>query len=144
MITNTVQIRFPKEIDLRQYQRQLDKDLKNIADLTGKYAQRSTAFRDVTGELRKSITVEKRHEYTTSRGNVRLAVNLPRNREADAVVYLVRAKAPHAHLVEYGHAMVTRSGNTVGYVPAQPFLRPAFIKALQDRGFHALAGMAAL
>ena len=36
------------------------------------------------------------------------------------------AKAPHAHLVEYGHRQVTSKGEVVGDVPAHPFLRPAF------------------
>lgn len=45
----------------------------------------------------------------------------------------VSATAPHAHLVEFGHALVksrrTAGGRTkavIGHVPAYPFLRPAF------------------
>jgi hypothetical protein len=34
-------------------------------------------------------------------------------------------RAPHAHLVEYGHIAVTREGRGVAQVPAYPFLRPA-------------------
>lgn len=32
----------------------------------------------------------------------------------------------HAHLVEFGHRMVTADGRTVGRVRPHPFLRPAF------------------
>lgn len=38
---------------------------------------------------------------------------------------IVGAFAPHAHLVEYGHAQVDHSGHVIGHVPARPFLRPA-------------------
>ena len=48
--------------------------------------------------------------------------------------YIVKAAAPHAHLVEYGHAMVTHDGRTVGHVAAHPFLRLArnTVKARMD------------
>lgn len=38
----------------------------------------------------------------------------------------VGSSAPHAHLVEFGHAIVTRSGRVVGFAARRPFLRPAF------------------
>jgi len=34
--------------------------------------------------------------------------------------------APHAHLVEFGHRQINKSGEIVGDVPAHPFLRTAF------------------
>jgi HK97 gp10 family phage protein len=40
--------------------------------------------------------------------------------------------APHAHLVEFGHRMITRTGEVVGDVPEHPFLRPAFEQYLPD------------
>ncbi len=46
-----------------------------------------------------------------------------------AVVTVIGAawpKGAHAHLVEKGHRMVTASGTVVGFVPAMPFVRPAF------------------
>ena len=39
--------------------------------------------------------------------------------------WLVKAMRPHAHLVEYGHYLVTPEGKTIGFVPPHPFLRPA-------------------
>ena len=35
-------------------------------------------------------------------------------------------KAPHAHLVEFGHRLVNENGEVVGDVPAHPFLRKAY------------------
>lgn len=37
----------------------------------------------------------------------------------------VKNTAPHAHLVELGHLMVSHSGKITGRVPEHPFLRPA-------------------
>lgn len=45
--------------------------------------------------------------------------------------YIVKAAAPHAHLVEFGHIMVTRGGRVVGHVPAHPFLHKARNKVLR-------------
>jgi len=39
--------------------------------------------------------------------------------------WLVKAMRPHAHLVEYGHYLVTPGGETIGFVPPHPFLNPA-------------------
>ncbi len=38
--------------------------------------------------------------------------------------YIAGAMAPHAHLLEYGHALV-RNGKVYGHVPAHPFVKPA-------------------
>ncbi|WP_417292319.1 HK97 gp10 family phage protein [Desulfovibrio porci] len=46
--------------------------------------------------------------------------------------WIVLARAPHAHLVEYGHAMVTHDGRTVGHVTAHPFMRKARNKVLLE------------
>lgn len=37
----------------------------------------------------------------------------------DQTVVRVINSAPHAHLIEYGHNMVTKKGRTVGYVPGK-------------------------
>lgn len=39
--------------------------------------------------------------------------------------WLVKAMRPHAHLVEYGHYLVTPEGKTIGFVPPHPYLNPA-------------------
>lgn len=61
-------------------------------------------FADKTGNLRKSITAEELD---------------------DGDGYIVTARAPHAHLIEFGHDMVSHKGVKVGQVKAHPFLRPA-------------------
>lgn len=53
------------------------------------------------------------------------------------------AKAPHGHLVEFGHWLVShgKAKKKIKYVPAYPFLRPAYeasaaraVKAMIERG----------
>lgn len=78
---------------------------KAVAKLMAEYARSSTAFSDVTGKLRKSIT-HKKSKYTDGG-------------------WIVRAggkEAPHAHLIEYGTA---KSG-------ARSFLRVAKDRVIQD------------
>jgi len=72
----------------------------------------SRAHRGPTGRLKKSIRTRKLS---------RLGFGL---QPAPIIVAVDRKKAPHAHLVEYGHALV-KNGKVVGHVPAYPFWRPA-------------------
>lgn len=44
---------------------------------------------------------------------------------ASAIAAMDWKKGPHAYLVEYGHAMVSHSGEVVGQVPPHPYFRPA-------------------
>lgn len=45
--------------------------------------------------------------------------------------YIVKATAPHAHLVEFGHLLVLPGGIVAGHVPAHPFLHSARNKVLR-------------
>ncbi len=64
----------------------------------------SKQFNKKTGYLRESIK-RKKSKYSTD-------------------TYIVGALAPHAHLLEYGHAIV-KNGVVVGHTPARPFVEPA-------------------
>lgn len=70
----------------------------------------TTAFADQTGRLRRSIgTVEAK-----TRG---------------VAMVKVGARAPHAHLVEFGtKERHTATGKSTGTMPKRPFIRPAFDK----------------
>ena len=76
-------------------------------------ARRTAAFVDKTGKLRNCIKME------------------PSKFEDGG--YIVTARSPHAHLVEFGHLLVkkTKGGivKVIGHVPAHPFLRPALDNA---------------
>ena len=96
----------------------VDKVLAGIADRVAARASTSAAFHD-------SDKRNVRH--------LRPSIRAKKSRYADGG-YIVQATAPHAHLVEYGHAMVTRDGRVVGHVPAHSFLRSARDEVLATLG----------
>lgn len=82
--------------------------------------------------LRKGARVilkEAKARAPVRRGTLKksLAIRTPPRQTKSAPRILVGATrdAPHAHLVEFGHAIVVADG-AVGFVAAKPFLRPAF------------------
>lgn len=46
-------------------------------------------------------------------------------RGPSVIIGVDRKKAPHAHLVEFGHIQTTHDGRGVKQVPARPYMRPA-------------------
>lgn len=83
----------------------IDETLAETAEVVHQEAKNTTTFKDKTGNLRKSI--KKRKSKFKDGG------------------YIVFANAPHAHLVEFGHA--TPSGTRVG---PKPFMRKSLEKGL--------------
>ena len=67
----------------------------------------------------------KAEPFPTSKKGILVKRLKPRKSRFDDGGWIVQDTAPHAHLVEYGHAMVTHDGRTVGHVAAHPFLRQA-------------------
>ena len=96
----------------------IDANLEEIASYIEAEAQHTAAFIDKTGNLRKSV--KKRKSRYKDGG------------------YIVRAsgkgkdKGYHAHLVEFGHVMLTYKGmpTKLRRVPAHPFMRPAAEKGI--------------
>ena len=83
-------------------------------------------------ELAGEIEAEaKATDFPTSKtGALKRSIKSQKSRYENGG-YIVKATAPHAHLVEYGHIMVTRGGRVVGHVPAHPFLHKARNKVLR-------------
>ena len=105
-MSNDVVVDIPIE-DIRAGVRaEIDSDLGGIAAQVFEKAKSSMAFRDKTGRLRQSIWIY-RSKY----------------KDGGYVVYV---KAPHSHLVEFGHAVVTKDGKVLEHrVPGKFFLRKA-------------------
>ena len=105
-MSNDVVVDIPIE-DIRAGVRaEIDSDLGGIAAQVFEKAKSSTAFRDKTGRLRQSIWIY-RSKY----------------KDGGYVVYV---KAPHSHLVEFGHAVLTKDGKVLEHrVPGKFFLRKA-------------------
>ena len=90
---------------LGEIQKIIDANCSEVADLVTKVAQTTSAFSDKTGTLRGSIR-KKKSKFENGG-------------------YVVESKAPHAHLIEYGHVKIAWGHVTGGRVPAHPFMRPA-------------------
>lgn len=105
-MSNDVVVDIPIE-DIRAGVRaEIASDLGGIAAQVFEKAKASAAFRDKTGRLRQSIWIY-RSKY----------------KDGGYVVYV---KAPHSHLVEFGHAVVTKDGKVLEHrVPGKFFLRKA-------------------
>lgn len=80
----------------------VDKGLDKIAVNIRDEAKASSHFADKTGRLRRSVKKEKTQDG-----------------------YVVKATAPHAHLVEFGHGLVAWGHPTGKRVPPHPFMRKA-------------------
>jgi len=110
--------------------------LRDIAITVRDDAQKTAAFIDRTGNLRKSIGMRK---SKFERGGY-IVKATGRNRISGAT----RARGFHAHLVEFGHVKVLWGRRTGERVPPHPFMRPALergrayaeqrIRSLQQRG----------
>lgn len=111
MIKASVQIEMPDDLRdmLGPLNARIDATAMEIAQQVADDARNTAAFADKTGRLRKSIQARK-----------------SRYEGGGAIVV---ATAPHAALIEYGHALVVK-GKAAGHVPAHPFLRPAKEKAV--------------
>lgn len=105
-MSNNVVVDIPIEEIRAGVRAEIDSDLGGIAAQVFEKAKASTAFRDKTGRLRQSIWIY-RSKY----------------KDGGYVVYV---KAPHSHLVEFGHAVVTKDGKVLEHrVPGKFFLRKA-------------------
>lgn len=113
MIQAQVDVRMPDEIDLIEFRGWFDAEAEEIADYILKEAKGSTAFDDVTGTLRKSMSKRK-------------------VKDGEDEYWVVQARAPHAHLVEFGHVLTDKDGTQIGHVPGRPFLVPAKEKGIAE------------
>ena len=70
------------------------------------------------------------HFPTSKTGALKRSIKKQKSRYKDGG-YIVKATAPHAHLVEYGHLLVLPGGIVAGHVPAHPFLHNARNRVLR-------------
>lgn len=89
----------------------IDQNLEETAKYVESEAKITSAFQDKTGKLRKTIKIKK-SKYEDGG-------------------YIVMARAPHAHLVEFGHVLIAWGRVTGKRVPPHPYLRPALEKGIR-------------
>jgi len=88
----------------------MDANLKDVAEYVEREAQTTLAYKNKTGDLRKKT---------------KLKVS-----KFEDGGYIVVARQPHAHLVEYGHVAIPPGKLPGGRVPPHPFMRPALEKGI--------------
>lgn len=103
--TQDVRVILPLQEIEQEVRAEFDRMLGPIAERVAAEARATSAFADKTGKLRKSIKARKSKFQDGG--------------------WIVVARSPHAHLVEFGHTSVNSNGLVTGSVPAHPFLRPA-------------------
>lgn len=88
----------------------VDANLQDVAEYVENEAKTTLAYQDKTGNLRKKTKL--------------------RVSKFDDGGYIVQARAPHAHLIEYGHVLIAWGRVTGKRVPPHPFMRPALEKGI--------------
>ena len=100
-----------------------------IRDLLQSLADRAPdVYEEELEKAAKSIESDTKSNINDKSGELSQSVTLRKYSGQKSVSYKVSAggiKAPHAHLVEFGHRLVVND-KVVGDVPAHPFLRKAF------------------
>lgn len=126
LIKARVEVNWVSSPNLAPIQNALDDDLEDLARNIEAKAQASSLFVDRTGKLRSKIRM-KRH--------------------SSGYGFIVEVRWNSAHLVEFGHDIVTSDGRIIGHVRAYPFLRTAEEEALREymsiRAFGSAGVMAA-
>jgi hypothetical protein len=75
-----------------------------------------TNIHSITGNLLSSVRTKNTFTPKTKRVSVMMG----------------NKKAPHAHLVEFGHRQITKAGDVIGFVSGQNIMRDAFNKHVDD------------
>lgn len=141
LVRAEVEVRMPENVDFTALNSRIESHIDRIAMDVAQEAKSSTAFKDATGNLRKSIKVLRR-------------------KDADGeTAHIVAATSPHAHLVEFGTQgpRVSKDkkmpldgiydgkgrlkfAEVVGPMPAKPFLRPALEKVIAREAASVMTG----
>jgi len=100
----------------------VEANLKEVASLVYSEAKGTAAFADKTGNLRKSIRLQK-SKYIDGGYIVRASGRNLGGGDGD--------KGYHAHLIEFGHSMWAWGNRTGKRVDAHPFMRPAKEKGIR-------------
>ena len=109
---------------MRQVKPDVDRVLEGIAGQIADEARASTAFNDTGITVEKKRNMEFGQDVTRRHKHLRQTIE-PKKSRFDDGGYIVRATAPHAHLVEFGHLKVLWGKVTSEHVPAHSFLRKA-------------------
>jgi HK97 gp10 family phage protein len=94
---------------LKEVPEEYEKVLNKYCDIIENSAKAKITH-EVTGKLKKSFKIKRVFTEKKKRVTIVAGGNV----------------APHAHLVEFGHRLVSHSGEIIGAVPGKHFMRDAF------------------
>lgn len=118
-------LEFKLDVDKRE-QKRLEKMLAEAPEkVRKKYVRRAVSFA-VSPVLKAAKKYAPKDSGDLKKSLKRKIKAYSRNATVIGIVGPEKYKAPHAHLVEYGHRLVTKDGREIGFVPPHPFMRPAF------------------
>jgi hypothetical protein len=128
-----VTIDFYPDVDITEEMKdKITPSLQNIAEAIAAEARASTAFQDYKGTNRQSSWSRRKWGRGASK-RLRKSIKVTKGKYGHS--YLVKATAPHAWLVEYGHEVVTKDGRSTGKrAEPHPFLIPAADKVFAHLG----------
>lgn len=92
-------------------------------------------YEEVLESVSRKIEVDAKQRIDSKTGKLEGSLRRKKKTSNNVTSYEISAggqTAPHAHLVEFGHRQVSKSGEVVGDVPARPFLRSAFEDNKED------------
>jgi hypothetical protein len=117
------------KFDLTEFEEKLARFINENAEQIAKQiatdARATTEFQDYKGTARESEWSKK--TWGSNARKLRRSIRAKESKFEDGG-WIVQATAPHAHLIEYGHDIVTKDGRKVGRAQPRSFLR----KALND------------
>lgn len=99
----------------------------DILEAAKKYPKEVEKHLKKTGDVLKKKAIEKTTDSGTDHKR-KLSKSWKSEIEGmtiDSLEYQLRNKAPHYHLVERGHKLVTRKGRTIGFVQGRHFFEKA-------------------
>ncbi len=118
---------------------ELDDLLQNFDNMLSRFPEQRRAFVRNTGEKMQQAVLRNIDQDTKNKtGKLRRAVSLKfGSRGGYAAVRNSNRVAPHAYLVENGHAIVDKNGQCIGWVAGKHMYRNALQTAMQEVEYDA-------
>jgi hypothetical protein len=97
----------------------------NIEGIVSEYAAYADELVDaVADEMVREARTQAGTAFTSRSGGLKRSIKKKKSR-FDPDTKIVQASAPHAHLIEHGHDIVTHGGVVIGHTAAHPFMATA-------------------
>lgn len=117
----------------------LEELIESLENLSKKYPDRAGELLQKNAKMLRKEVVKNVKEDTKSKGKTKKSLSKESSYAISQVQgygekqYVeISAKAPHFHLVEHGHKLVSHSGETIGFVQGKHMMSNAVKKSEQN------------